>query len=37
MGVMGTDVPLKELTKLTPQYKVRNIGLGNLDPQQYYI
>ena len=24
---MGTDVPLKELTKLTPQYKVRNIGL----------
>ena len=30
LGVMGTDVPLKELTKLTPQYKVRNIGLRNL-------
>jgi hypothetical protein len=22
LGVMGTDVPLKELTKLTPKYKV---------------
>ena len=24
LGVMGTDVPLKELIKLTPEYKVEH-------------
>lgn len=26
LGVIGTDVPLKELIKLTPQYKVSCTG-----------